>query len=229
MEQRMISMSRKRLLGLLAAAVVLAAGALAAVTAAEGPAEHHHPKSALAAASSYLGLSASQLRGDLRAGKTLGQVAAATPGKSAQGVIDAIVAARRSRLESQLQGLQVQVAEEVMHGHPAHARAAARSVIVAYLGLTGPQLRAKLRSGSTLAQIADSTPGRSRAGLVAALVAARERAISAMVTNGMLAPARARVRVARLPQIVGAAVDRVRVQHDRRARAQRHAHAGAHR
>jgi hypothetical protein len=217
----MNGMSRKRLLAMLAAAVVVAGGTLVAVTAAQGPAGHEHGKSALAAASSYLGVSEPQLRQDLRSGKTLAQVAAATPGKSAQGVIDAIVVARRAHLESQLQDLQVQVTEEVEHGRAAHSRAAARAAVLSYLGITGRELRAELRSGHTLAQIADATPGRSRAGLVAALVAARQKAIAAKVADGMLTPARARAREARLAQVVGAAVDRA-------PRAMRQRHARAH-
>ncbi|HEX5225234.1 MAG TPA: hypothetical protein VFW29_08895 [Solirubrobacteraceae bacterium] len=222
-------MSRKRLLGLLAAAAVLAGGALAAVTAAQGTGEHRHTKSALGAASSYLGVGEPQLRAELREGKTLGQVAAATSGKSAQGVIDAIVAARKAHLESQLQGLPVRVAEQVMHGHVGHVHAAARSAVAGYLGLTAAQLRAKLRSGATLAQIAGSTPGRSRAGLIAALVAAREKAIAAMVSDGLLTPARARAREARVPRIVEAAVDRVHRPGHGHALAQGRASFPAHR
>jgi hypothetical protein len=45
----------------------------------------------LAAAASYLGLTVGDLQADLRGGKTLAQVADATAGKSAAGLVDALV------------------------------------------------------------------------------------------------------------------------------------------
>ena len=54
--------------------------------------------SSLAAAASYLGLSQSELQTALQSGKTLAQVAAATSGKSAAGLIDALVAAEQTEL-----------------------------------------------------------------------------------------------------------------------------------
>jgi hypothetical protein len=52
----------------------------------------------LSVASRYIGISDAQLRHDLRAGRTLAQIAGATPGRSAGGLINALVATRRSRL-----------------------------------------------------------------------------------------------------------------------------------
>jgi len=91
--------------------VVLACGAVAAV-AATGPGSGHrnaHRRQAahqrvrdhggtLAVASTYLGVSKTELRKDLREGKTLAQVAKETSGKSEAGLIEAIVAARKERL-----------------------------------------------------------------------------------------------------------------------------------
>jgi hypothetical protein len=53
----------------------------------------------LSAASTYLGVSTSDLFTQLRSGKTLAQIAAATSGKSASGLIDALVTAQRKELE----------------------------------------------------------------------------------------------------------------------------------
>jgi hypothetical protein len=53
----------------------------------------------LSAAVTYLGISQSSLRSQLAAGKTLAQVANATSGKSASGLIDAMVAAEKKQLE----------------------------------------------------------------------------------------------------------------------------------
>src|SRR6185312_15130155 len=46
-----------------------------------------HGRGDLKAAAGYLGLTVAQLRADLKAGKTLAQVADATPGKSADGLV----------------------------------------------------------------------------------------------------------------------------------------------
>jgi hypothetical protein len=54
----------------------------------------------LSAAASYLGLSQSELATQLRSGKTLAQIAAATPGKSAAGLVDALVAATTTKLDA---------------------------------------------------------------------------------------------------------------------------------
>ncbi len=53
-----------------------------------------------AAALGYLGLSRQQLNGELRKGESLTQIAAATPGKSAAGLVEAILAGARQRLEA---------------------------------------------------------------------------------------------------------------------------------
>jgi hypothetical protein len=45
----------------------------------------------------YLSATRAQLEGELASGKTLAQVAAATPGKSADGLVNAIVAAEQHR------------------------------------------------------------------------------------------------------------------------------------
>lgn len=70
---------------------------------------------AVRAASSYLGLSVSQLRTELRSGKTLAEIAKATAGKSEAGLIEALLAVRQARL-----------AKEVQAGAITHAQASAR-------------------------------------------------------------------------------------------------------
>jgi len=51
------------------------------------------------AAASYLGLSTAQIFQDLQSGKTLAQIADATSGKSASGLIDAMVKAERQQVD----------------------------------------------------------------------------------------------------------------------------------
>jgi ABC-type transporter Mla subunit MlaD len=54
----------------------------------------------LSAAASYLGVSRQQLFTDLRSGKTLAQIADSTSGKSASGLIDAMVAQQKSTIDA---------------------------------------------------------------------------------------------------------------------------------
>jgi hypothetical protein len=57
------------------------------------------PFGGLSAATSYLGISESELRSQLASGKTLAQIANSTSGKSAAGLIDAMVAAQKKELD----------------------------------------------------------------------------------------------------------------------------------
>ena len=52
------------------------------------------------AVTSYLGLTPSQIRADLAAGQTLAQIANAIPGKSASGLVAAIVASLKTKLDA---------------------------------------------------------------------------------------------------------------------------------
>ena len=58
------------------------------------------PGGSFSAAATYLGISPTQLFTDIRSGKTLAQIANSTTGKSASGLIDAMVAAQKSALDS---------------------------------------------------------------------------------------------------------------------------------
>jgi hypothetical protein len=60
-----------------------------------------------------------------------------------------------------------------------------------YLGISVQTLLSDLRSGKTLAQVADATSGKSSSGLVAALVAAGKTRIEPQVTAGRLTHAQA--------------------------------------
>jgi hypothetical protein len=49
---------------------------------------------------SYLGLQPAQIKADLAAGKTLAEIANATPGKSSSGLVDAIVGPFKAKLDA---------------------------------------------------------------------------------------------------------------------------------
>ncbi len=114
-------------------------------------------------------------------------------------------------------GAIVAVSSSGGNGHAARAlnrsetsRAGARSeaqAAAAYLGLTKAQLRKQLQSGRTLAQIA-ATGGRSKSGLVEALLSTRAAQLSAAVRARRLSPASERRRLARLRKRLEAQLER---------------------
>jgi hypothetical protein len=182
----------------------------------------------LHAAAVYLGVSPSQLRGALRSGKTLAEVASATSGRSTAGVIAAIVANRDAALSAAANAGEITRAQESARVAGLTARIQSRvnrrggygvgsggvggvsglATIDSYLGLTAQELRAELRAGRTLAQVADARSGRSSAGLIAALVAARRAALDAAVSSGKLTRSKENQLLSKLSQRVTAEVYR---------------------
>jgi hypothetical protein len=142
----------------------------------------------LDAAATYLGTTADALHTQLESGKTLAQIAAATSGKSAAGLIVALVADAKATLGANAPSdLTERITALVngqhgMHGPPGdHLRGL--DAAATYLGTTADALRTQLQSGKTLAQIANATSGKSAAGLIDALVADARTHITAEV-NG---------------------------------------------
>jgi hypothetical protein len=207
-----------------AVVVVLVGAAVAAMTASgEGPSygAAGHPSAhrvvlrQLAPAASYLGVAPAQLESDLASGKTLAQVADATSGKSAAGLIEALIAERRQKLALAAANVTKRVTAEVNRvGVPAPRAAGSRAlekgaaphrdgqrlfaapsrlgfVAASYLGVSAAQLQSELKSGKTLAEVADATSGKSAAGLIQSLVAARQARINAAVASGKLTASKA--------------------------------------
>lgn len=208
----------KRKLALAVAVAAIAAGAAIAAVSATGQDTPASPGSAhvakrraarvLGAAASYLGIPATQLQSELQSGKTLAQIATATSGKSEAGLIQALLAARRTKLAKANANASKRVSVEVNRpflGTPAR-RAAGRGMraVRRYLGLSAARVRSELRSGQTLAQIANSTPGKSEDGLIEAVVTSRAKALQAAVSRGKLSKATESARLARLDQRVKA-------------------------
>ncbi|HEY4451004.1 MAG TPA: hypothetical protein VGN13_05370 [Solirubrobacteraceae bacterium] len=203
----------KRRLALAVGLCALIAGGTVAAVAATSPGAHHRAAAGiprdLSTAAGYLGVAPAQLQAQLRSGKTLAQVAAATPGKSEAGLIAAIVAVRQAKLAAISAKLGKRVKAEVDHA-PGQGLPAVES---AYLGLTREQLRSEVRAGETLAAIAAATPGKSEAGLIAAIVARRRTALAELVKTGKLTQAQAGTRDARLQAHVKRFVNHVPRRH----------------
>lgn len=197
---------RQKVIAAAAVAALVTGGALAAVSATGQSTDSkrgtRHATAArvrshdLATAAAYLGLSTAELSRQLRGGKSLAQIAAtAGGGKSAQGLTEALVAAKRAKLAKLAANIPKRVSAEVQRpGGPGagqdRPRLSARArlhalftthrrladAVVTYLATTPAKLEGQLASGKTLAQLAEAAPGKSEAGLVAALVAAKLRA-----------------------------------------------------
>ncbi len=209
------------------------AGVTVAIVAAVSGGGHAHAPSAradaatqppadLLTAARYLGLSVGQLRDDLRAGETLAELANATPGKSARGVEDALVSVKSARIRAEvargtlstrregarLRALRRRASSETrrqrgaLRGPRADAIAAAR-----YLGIPAQLLLSEERAGHPLVQIASSKHGRTTAGLIDAIVAARKKVILAAAASGRISHATESKLLAALRQRVSSEVN----------------------
>jgi hypothetical protein len=184
-----------------------------------GP-RHLRPQD-LQAAADYLGVSTDQLTRELGSSRSLAQIADAHSGKSAQGLTEAIIASRKARLGKLASRLPKRIGAEVARtgrggagasgkgGSAAQAQGLSRlglftaaghlgSAAADYLGLTPAQLRGQLQSGKTLAQLAEATPGKSKAGLIDALVAAKQERLAGKLAKKRLTQARAARKAQRL-------------------------------
>lgn len=200
---------------IVALAAVLAGGtavALGATSTREHTrsAPHAHARGArraeiVAAASSYLGLTPTQLSEQLRHGKSLAAVAAATPGKSEAELVAAITEAVKAKFPSAPADLETRVkaivnrtprAEAKRHARLGASRhGALRAAALSYLGLTRHELLQQLKSGKTLAEVADSTPGKSSAGLTEALLGTFKSKLDARVAAHQLSKSAETVRL----------------------------------
>jgi hypothetical protein len=228
-----VSRPIRRFAGASAVALLLAGGALAAVTATgSSPASHTRAAKRartaqlreggrdIATAAAYLGVPASQLRAQLRGGKSLAQLAGGSPGHSVSGLVHALLAAKRAHLETSLASLPRRVRAEVerVGGPGVSLLGAGRGVrgrfrglfsppgylalpIASYLGISTRALRAELEAGRTLAQAARANH-RSEAGLIATIVASRERVLSTLVQAGALSKTREQTLLATLQRRV---------------------------
>jgi hypothetical protein len=209
----------RRLAAGAAVVVFLGGGALAAMAATSHGGRHAHGRTRaahkpvvydqLTQAAGYLGTSTAHLKDELRSGKTLAQLANETPGRSEAGLISALLAVRRARLNAQAVHLSQSVSAAVHRpGGPGAPALGPRYEARIYLGLSAAQLNGELRSGKTLAQVANETPGRSEAGLVDALVADRRELLADAVASGRLTRTQEQVRLPRLIRQVSAVVQR---------------------
>jgi hypothetical protein len=125
-----------------------------------------HGSDLFSAAATYIGISADELRTELGTDKSLTDVAVAH-GKTRDGLVQALVAADAQKIETLVdqKGIGAQRGPGGVSVIGDQLAAAAT-----YLGVSTADLQTKLQSGQTLAQVADATSGKSRDGLIAAMV-----------------------------------------------------------
>jgi hypothetical protein len=164
------------------------------------------------AVTSYLGLTAQQLRADLQSGQTLAQIAT-TQHKTVSGLEQAITSAVRARLDKAvtagkitstqeqrlLHRLQSRLDTLVNTPHPLRAALGARAqavkargivaAVAGYLGVTAQQLRTELTGGKTLAQVA-TEHGKTVAGLEQAITSAVKARLDKLVAAGLITASR---------------------------------------
>lgn len=217
---------------LLALALLVGVGAAVAVAKAPGKAKPRAAKiqqrGLLPVAAAYLGLTPVALRGELRSGKSLAQVATAKS-KSVDGLESALLNALRSKVEAakaagkldvtradRLLQRAPQLVERIVNSTPRahaprarHARGGLLKAAASYLGLTHAQLATELRSGKSLAQVA-TAKSKSVDGLKQALLAALKQKVDAAVAAGRLPAARAQRLLERAPAHIERLVQRTR-------------------
>lgn len=155
-------------------------------------------------AGSYLHVAPAKIRSLLGGGQTLGEIAAAT-GHSPKSLLEAIYKRKAEQLkrlhlsavheQAELTATRRALSERV---NLRHRVSSLRAAAARYLGLSAAQLSGRLAAGETIASIAEATHGRSRAGLLEAMVRARGETIEEAARAGRLTPALAKRRIARL-------------------------------
>ena len=145
--------------------------------------------SVFTAAATYIGITEAQLRTELGTDKSLADVAVAH-GKTRDGLIQALVAAQQQSIATLVdqKGIGARPAGPGIGRGPGGPRVTGDPLAAAatYLGTTTADLDAKIRAGQTLAQIANATSGKSRDGLVAAIVADSTAKIDAAQKAGTI-------------------------------------------
>jgi hypothetical protein len=142
-----------------------------------------HGSDLFSAAATYIGISADELRTELGTDKSLTDVAVAH-GKTRDGLVQALVAADAQKIETLVdqKGIGAQRGPGGVSVIGDQLAAAAT-----YLGVSTADLQTKLQSGQTLAQVADATSGKSRDGLIAAMVDDAKAKIASAQQAGTIA------------------------------------------
>ena len=176
-----------------------------AILASNAPFGSHN---VLATAAAYIGVTEADLRTELQTGKTLAEIAVAH-GKTRDGLIAALSAEATKAITTAVDQPGTSFSGGPGgRGGPGGVRGMTNDIAAAaaYIGTTEADLRTKLQAGQTLAQIATAA-GKTRDGLIAAMVADGNAKIDAAVAAGTMTAAQATEKKASLTAHVTAEVD----------------------
>ncbi len=164
----------------------------------------------LATAATYIGITEAELRTELQTGKTLAEIAVAH-GKTRDGLIAALSAEATKQITTAVDQPGTTFTDRGGRGGPGGLRITNDiAAAAAYIGTTEADLRSKLQAGQTLTQIATAA-GKTRDGLIAAMVADGNAKIDAAASVGTITAAQATEKKAALTAHVTAEVDQTRV------------------
>jgi hypothetical protein len=203
--------------GTAAGSAAASAGQSAKPTRSQGGTAGNDPY--LAVELAFLGIDKATLLGKLKQGQTLAQIATAQ-GKSPRGLIDALVAAAKVKLDAKVKAGTLSKAKEAAtlakfrvqagklvtksFGSSVKIPAVYLTPILAYLQINDQTLERELKSGKSLAQIA-AEHGKTAAGVTAAILGPIRAQLDAQVAAGKLTAsdrdaflAQAQVNVAKL-------------------------------
>ena len=163
----------------------------------------------LTTAATYIGITEAALRTELATGQSLADAAVAH-GKDRAGLVAALSAAASTQIQTLVDTKNPLPAAR--GGGPGGARLEGDDLtaVTSYLGTTSADLQTKMQAGQTLAQIAAATSGKTRDGLIQALVTAETTEIDAAQTAGKITAAQATAEKATLTAQATATVDNTR-------------------
>lgn len=185
-----------------------------AILASNSPFGSHN---VLATAAAYIGVTEADLRTELQTGKTLAEIAVAH-GKTRDGLIAALSAEATKAITTAVDQPGTSFSGGPggrggpgSPGGPGGVRGVTNDMAAAaaYIGTTEADLHTKMQAGQTLTQIATAA-GKTRDGLIAAMVADGNAKIDAAMAAGTITAAQATERKAALTAHVTAAVDQTR-------------------
>lgn len=192
-------LSKRLVIG--ASGLVVLAGAAGAVAATQG--------SAGVGAQAYI----NDLAG--RLGVTPSALTAAIKASDNDQIDAAVAAGRLTQAQATALRARVQMSSGVPFlGHRFAARgfgagfAGSAATAAQYLGISEPTLHADLRAGQSLAQIATATPGKSVAGLKAAIIAAETTRLNGAVSAGRITSQQQQRRLSNLSSRIDALIQR---------------------
>lgn len=197
-------------LGGVAFAPSLVSGAAAQIGGTTAPANVQHPGRGgdlFQAAADFIGITVEQLRTEMGTDKSMSDVAVAH-GKTRDALITALTTAQSQKIAA----LVDQKGFPQKPGGPGrhlgvHIKVDVVQTASAYLGLSLGDLRTQLQSGKSLAQIAEAA-GKTKDGLVQAIVADEIAQIDKAVANGKLTAEQAARLKTGLTERVTAMVER---------------------